>query len=134
MCRSACLSNSPTSNTTEVVPSPVMSSCAVAARAIMTLYHQPPAVNITEEERAYSRWILYLLFIASAWLSPHELRSIHTISRSSTFPSFVSLIYRSLLGWVVAESSSRCVPVPPHPPACEIQRVFQQSRKAWPTS
>ncbi|RUP43612.1 hypothetical protein BC936DRAFT_136943 [Jimgerdemannia flammicorona] len=35
MYRSACLSSSPTSSTTEVVPSPVMSSCAVAALAIM---------------------------------------------------------------------------------------------------
>lgn len=36
MCRSACLRSSPTISTTEVVPSPQMSSCAVAALAIMT--------------------------------------------------------------------------------------------------
>lgn len=36
MYRSACFSSSPTSMTTEVVPSPQISSCAVAARAIMT--------------------------------------------------------------------------------------------------
>ena len=36
MCLSACFSSSPTRRTTDVVPSPQMSSCAVAARAIMT--------------------------------------------------------------------------------------------------
>jgi hypothetical protein len=36
MCRSACFSSSPTSRTTDVVPSPQMSSCAVAALAIIT--------------------------------------------------------------------------------------------------
>jgi hypothetical protein len=46
MYRSACFSNSPTSNTTDVVPSPVMSSWAVAARAIMTCLVQYSAERL----------------------------------------------------------------------------------------
>jgi hypothetical protein len=46
MYRSACFSNSPTSNTTDVVPSPVMSSWAVAARAIMTCLVQYSAMRL----------------------------------------------------------------------------------------
>lgn len=91
MYRSACFSSSPTRSTTEVVPSPQMSSCAVAALAIMT-----------------------------------AVGCCICISRRSTFPSLVSLIYSASHQYRAIhrhEHPSSQIPVQHHRQACNHRLV-----------
>lgn len=79
------------SSTADVVPSPVMSSCAVAARAIITC----PTLDVVEcvIRRAYvRRWGSEFAGIMSV-SDNSPRRSVRTISFNKTLPSFVSLIY-----------------------------------------
>jgi len=110
--RSACFSSSPTMRTTEVVPSPVISSCAVAARAIMTYIHQWwPSCRRT----GYGPPLGFEFATGqSARVPPLVAQHIHTISRSNTFPSFVSLIFghcQPHSAWLELCSTHRSGPV-----------------------
>ena len=99
----ACFNSSPTSRTTEVVPSPVMSSWAVAARAIMTCFVQYNTGEMTGlGGGTYGGGVLNLLGGSQSWSRTCGGWQ-RTISFSSTLPSFVSLICRRGLervGWV----------------------------------
>lgn len=95
MCLSACLSSSPTISTTDVVPSPVISSCAVAARAIMTFWKLVSRTWFALDMSYGSRVLDLLDKLVSRQTGSDENTAL-TISFKSTFPSLVSLIYSDI--------------------------------------